>query len=123
MNRKTRNTVLFVVLIFAAAAGTMALRAFTGRQGAYAAVQSHGKEIARLPLNTDAKLPVGNARTGYNLVRVADGAVSVERADCPNQICVREGEKRYAGETIACLPHKLIITVKQESPQQDALVP
>ena len=33
-------------------------------------------------------------------------------ADCPDQVCVRQGAVRYNGESIVCLPHKLVVSVE-----------
>lgn len=34
---------------------------------------------------------------GYNIVHVEHGAISVSEADCPDQICVRQGRSRLKG--------------------------
>ena len=36
----------------------------------------------------------------------------MERADCPDQVCVRQGAVRYNGESIVCLPHRLIVSIE-----------
>ena len=50
----------------------------------------------------------------YNLVSVQDGAVSVEAADCRDQICVRHKPVSAAGESIVCLPHRLVVEIAGE---------
>ena len=42
-------------------------------------------------------------------------------ADCPDRLCVRRGPVRYAGETIICLPHKLVVTVRSGLSGYDAV--
>lgn len=49
---------------------------------------------------------------GSNRVTVKDNSIRIEAADCPDQVCVNMGFKDRDGETITCLPHKLIIEVK-----------
>ena len=113
MNKKKRNTIILSVLILAAAlGGILAQRVFLSRDGGYAIVQSYGEELTRLPLSKDTELMVGDAKIGYNRIRVENGMVFVEEADCPDKICVREGRKQNTGEVIACLPHELIIVVE-----------
>ena len=48
---------------------------------------------------------------GVNVVRVEKGAVFMLRADCPGQFCVSQGPIRRAGQTIACLPHRVLIVL------------
>ncbi len=47
----------------------------------------------------------------YNLLSVSDGVVRMEAADCRDQICVRHRAVSAAGESIICLPHKLVIEI------------
>ncbi len=121
--KKKRNTILLTAAILAVAFGCFLVqRVFLRTEGASAVVLSHGVQIARMPLSQDAVLPVGDARQGYNRIRTEDGYVFVEEADCPDKICVREGRKRYAKETITCLPHELIIIVEaQDAGKVDAV--
>ena len=53
-------------------------------------------------------IPDGGA---FNLFSVADGVVRMEAADCRDQICVRHRAVSAAGESIICLPHKLVIEI------------
>lgn len=48
---------------------------------------------------------------GYNIVHVEHGAISVTEADCPDQVCVRQGKISGSLIPIACLPHRLIIEI------------
>lgn len=48
---------------------------------------------------------------GYNLISVRDGSVSMEAADCRDQICVRHKPISKAGESVICLPHRLIVEI------------
>ena len=60
-----------------------------------------------------AEISVDGAGGGYNRIQVRDGAVSVLEASCPDKVCVHTGTVRYPGETIVCLPNRMIITVIQ----------
>lgn len=46
---------------------------------------------------------------GHNVVSVERGRICVSEADCPDQVCVRQGWIGTGAVPIACLPHKLII--------------
>ena len=49
--------------------------------------------------------------TRYNLISVTDGTVVVEAADCKDQICVRHKPVSSRGESIICLPHRLVVEI------------
>lgn len=45
----------------------------------------------------------------YNLLSVSGSEVSMEAADCRDQICVRHRPISTGGESIICLPHRLAV--------------
>ena len=49
--------------------------------------------------------------TGYNLISVTGGKIVVESADCKDQICVRHKSVSSKGESIICLPHRLVVEI------------
>lgn len=49
--------------------------------------------------------------TSYNLISVMGGMVVVEDADCKDQICVRHKPISSRGESIICLPHRLVVEI------------
>ena len=51
---------------------------------------------------------------GTNRVRVEHGGISVVSADCPDQTCVRMGRISGSFQTIACIPHRLVIDIVTE---------
>ena len=94
----------------------MVLERSSETNGEYALVTVNGEEYARLDLNKDNALTVSQD-AGFNTIRVSNGKVYVESADCPDKICVDHTPVYMDGETIVCLPHKMVITVcsKKES--------
>lgn len=78
-----------------------------------AEISVDGKAVMELDLSEDQVLTVDGAGGGYNRIQVRDGAVSVLEASCPDKVCVHTGTVQYPGETIVCLPNRMIITVIQ----------
>lgn len=54
----------------------------------------------------------------YNLLAVSASGVSMEAADCPDQICVHHIPIRSGGESIICLPHKLAVEILGETEEE-----
>lgn len=50
--------------------------------------------------------------TGTNTVVIKDGVVFVKEASCKNQVCVNSGKISKKGESIVCLPNKVIVEIK-----------
>ncbi len=47
-----------------------------------------------------------------NLIEIDGRRIRIKDASCGDQICVRRGWASKNGETIVCLPHKLVIEIK-----------
>ena len=45
-------------------------------------------------------------------VVVSGGEVYMESADCPDQLCVRQGRRHRAGEQIICLPNQVAVIIE-----------
>ena len=50
--------------------------------------------------------------TGTNTVVIKDGVVYMSEANCKNQVCVNSGKISKKGESIICLPNKVIVEIK-----------
>lgn len=80
-----------------------------GETGTWAIVTVDGQEVARYPLNEDRTVTIGEE--AYNTLQIADGAVAVTHANCGDHTCIRTGAIQREGETIVCLPHRLVISI------------
>lgn len=47
---------------------------------------------------------------GYNRIIIENGAAHMEEADCPDGYCMDQGQIDRNGESIICLPHKVVVT-------------
>ena len=106
-----RNDVLLVAGLLILG-GALALFLYATRQaGGYVSVRVDGEPVMELPLGEDTRIVLGEGEHTNTLV-IENGAAQVVEASCPDQICVNQGVVRYAGESIVCLPHKLVVTVE-----------
>lgn len=113
---KIRKNDVFLVAALLLLGGGLALFLYATRQdGGIVRVQIDGETVMELPLAEDARLTLGEGGHTNTLV-VQDGTAQVTAADCPDQVCVRQGAVRYSGESIVCLPHRLIVTIEGGMP-------
>lgn len=53
--------------------------------------------------------------SGYNLLAVSEARVFMESANCRDQICVHHIPIAGGGESIICLPHRLVVEIVGET--------
>jgi hypothetical protein len=51
----------------------------------------------------------------YNIVEIKDGMVTVTEASCRNQVCVKHSPVSRSGESIVCLPNRLVVRIDSGS--------
>ncbi len=57
----------------------------------------------------------------HNKVVIAGGEVWMESADCPDKLCVEQGRISRSGQTIICLPNKVMVTIKGGKSEYDGV--
>ncbi|NLY44889.1 MAG: NusG domain II-containing protein [Tissierella sp.] len=80
----------------------------------YVSIQVNGKEIKKIIFDdaiVGKTIPIETDH-GYNLIEVGDNEIRVIEASCPDQIDVKQGYISRIGETIVCLPNKMVIEIK-----------
>ena len=120
MVHKTKFWVILFALIFALGLGGFLLLWNLGGTGAATArIWLDGELYEEIELSA-VVLPREfdiTTELGTNRVRVERGAISVVSADCPDQTCVRMGRISGEMQTIACIPHRLVIDIVTEAGQ------
>ena len=109
---KKADWILIAVVLFLAAAIFIMLICGKKDEGnLYAEITLDGRTFATLPLTEEVTLPVFYGG-GTNLIVIENGTVCVREADCPTGVCVKTGAISAAGESIVCIPHRLVITLR-----------
>ncbi|MCM1282375.1 MAG: NusG domain II-containing protein [Muribaculaceae bacterium] len=79
-----------------------------------------GKTYGRYPLGENQTVEITDASgTVTNVLVIAEGRADMQEAACPDKLCVRQRAIGRAGETIVCLPNRVVVQV--ESGKEGAL--
>lgn len=46
-----------------------------------------------------------------NNITIENGSVFMKDANCPDKLCVKQGNITDSGESIICLPHKIVVKI------------
>ena len=107
---RKRDIILCIVLI-AVGITCWLVMWFVLPAGNTADVYIDGKLVQTIDMTVDDTYELSTDR-GSNTVVVESGKIRVSDADCPDKVCVNMGWKSRRGETITCLPHKLVIEIQ-----------
>jgi len=108
---------LIAALLVCAAAAQIHL-ARAGTQGETAEVYVDGDLRARIALDHPGSTEV-TGRIGPVELVVEDGTIRVAAAPCPHKVCIRMGRKGSAGDTIVCVPSRLLVRITGTSPERE----
>lgn len=106
-----KNDKILIIGILIVAAVVALFYAFRG-DGKEVAVYRDSEEIYRFDLSDSVKIMLEDENGQQNELVIEDGKAYLTYADCPDKICVKQGEISNEGETIVCLPHKLVIEIE-----------
>ena len=106
---KKADIILLVFLLLLGVASIFIVRAVSG-EAEVAEITVDGAVYGCYPLGTDRVIEV-RSDYGYNRVVIADGRVSVDDSDCPNHDCQSFGKIGSAGQTIICIPNRMVVAI------------
>ena len=110
---KFRNDGILAAVIIVIAVAVLLFMNLTKVPGNSVIVKVDGVETQRYSLeeNIEFEIKTGKNNEEFNLVVIENGKVSVIDADCPDGICEDYRPIAFVGETIICLPHKVVIEI------------
>ena len=109
---------LAAVMIFGA------LWYFCRGEGDLVRVEVDGILFGEYSLSVDRTVEIrtGEGRDQLNLLVIENGEARVVEASCPDGICAAHRAISRSGESIVCLPHRVVVTVKAVSADAPDLI-
>lgn len=92
--------------------GILAVKKYSA-PGSYVYIYENGAIVQKISMAEEGTY-FFSASYGSNTVEIQNGAVKVTEADCPDQLCVKQGAIKGDRESIICLPHKFVVEVRKE---------
>lgn len=110
-NTKRRNDVIFILALLLTVMVAGCLLYFLRGAGDTVTITVDGAPYGTYPLsaNTTVEIPTGDEELNRLVIR--DGVAYMESATCPDGICAAHRPISRSGESIVCLPHRVVVTV------------
>lgn len=106
-----RRDCLFLAVLFALGIVlTVGIYCFS-ENGSAITVTVDGQLYGTYTLSESREIPIELDGGISNVIVIEDGAAYMKDADCPDKLCMRQGAISRDGQTIVCLPHKLVVEV------------
>lgn len=113
---------LILIITIGGFLGTYFYKNLIGGEDKVAVIKQNGKVIKRISLTNlkeEEEIIVSTEDKHYNKIIIKKDMIFISEADCPDQICVKTGPVAIPGDTVVCLPNKLIIAIEGENPNSD----
>ncbi|MBQ9841897.1 MAG: NusG domain II-containing protein [Clostridia bacterium] len=108
--RKLRNDLMLIaVLLTVSVLAGLCLWLIRG-EGDTVTVTVDGDTYGVYSLTEEREVEITTPH-GRNLLVIRDGRAQVTEANCPDAICANHRPIHRSGESIVCLPHKVVVTV------------
>ena len=118
IQRYKKDFLILMILVVIAFISFLIIRFYYGKDSGEVQVYVDNKLVASYDIRIDDTYIV-NVSDEYNEIIVKDGQVCVSRSSCKNQVCVQHSLISMVGESIICLPHKLVIQIYKGDKTQD----
>jgi hypothetical protein len=121
-NKKYRMDIILIVILLILALIAAVAVYLTHDKGSTVVVKVDGAVVNELPLSDDTELVVEGYQGGTNRIIIRNREAFVSEADCPDALCVKTGKISRAGETVVCLPHRVVVEIKGKGGESDDVV-
>ena len=114
--KKVKNDLILVGVVLSLSIIGFLIFKLTMKNGNLVSVSINGEEKYVYPItdNIETDIITGENGKNINTLVIEDGKAYIKSATCPDKICVGHRPISKDGETIVCLPHKIVISVSDE---------
>ena len=74
-------------------------------------IEVDGQLMGEYPLDQDMVISVPDDKNTTNIISIEYQRARMIEADCPDKLCIHQGSIYKQGQTIVCLPNKVVVTV------------
>jgi hypothetical protein len=118
-----KDILILVVLLAAFLILFAVFRAAHRTPGGMVEVKVDGAVYGTYPLEQEQTVEIKKEGRVTNVLTIRDGYADMTEADCPDLLCVHQKRIQAKGETIVCLPNRVVINITDgKEGEMDAVV-
>ena len=104
---KFKDFILLIGIVVVALVEYVCIQKSSDEEAERVVVSVNGEIYGEYSLNEEQKIRINDT----NVLLIKDKKADMIHGDCPDQICVEHKEISKTGESIVCLPNKIIVEV------------
>lgn len=110
--RFARPDLLLIGCLLLFGFGCFLFRSCTAKTGKFIKITVDGQDYGTFQLMKDhQEIPIQIAGKVTNTLKISNGQAKMVQADCPDKLCMHQRAISRQGETIVCLPNKIVVEV------------
>lgn len=118
MKRYKKDIIVVLLLLVVALGLYMVLNIINSKDARYVKIYKEDALMKIYPINADGQYEI-KTENDFNQIIIEKGSVYMKDANCPDELCVKQGIISKTGESIICLPHKIVVKIASEEGAED----
>lgn len=114
---KKADIILMMIIILTGCVLLIGMKLYSKGKEKQVVISVDGVIEKTFPLDENVIYNISSEK-GENTLVIENGKAYVKEADCRDGICKKKGKIGEIGENIVCLPHKMIISIEENSSER-----
>lgn len=111
LKKHKKEVIMIVTILVISFLLLIVNRLIFSKPARYLEITVDGNLYETLDLDQDTEILVKGYQGGTNRIVIQNGKVHVSDASCPDKICIHQGTIEQTGESIVCLPNRMIAQI------------
>ncbi len=94
----------------------------TKEKGSFVQVSVDGAITDVFPLSEDIEIRIEGYNGGTNTLVIESGQAFLKDTSCPDHLCEKMGRISSSGQSIICLPNRVVVEITGAAQEYDAVV-
>ena len=108
-----KNDVILFIVILVTGIAVFIFSTTSQQPGAAIKVVSGHDVLGVYNLETEREIRI--EENGLNVIAVSNGSAVMKESDCPGGDCLKQDAVNRAGQSIVCLPNRVLISIEGQS--------
>lgn len=114
MKQNTKRDIILVAALLVIGGVIAVILLLSGHKGSTVQVRVDGEVIETFSLSEDRTYEITGIDGGKNILIIENGEAWMDDADCPDKLCVNMGKISKSGQSVVCLPHKVVVEISDD---------